>query len=376
MIRRLVSTLVVSVSLVALFSSCSGSGPASAPGIRSEVARLEPNDVSSVGDRIDADGRTEAQTARADDAIAPSSLPQSSVAANGTEESAPAVAKAKRPDIYDTNADAAASVAAALERAKKNNKRVLVMYGGNWCGWCYKLHDVFEKNREIAIPLRNEYERVMVDVGRFDKNMELATSYGADLKAHGVPYLTVLDADGKVLANQDTGELEDGPAHDPQKVKDFLTQWAVEPLDAEQVLSGALARAKQEDKRLFVHLGAPWCGWCHRLEDFLHDNAAFFEADYLLVKIDLDRMTHGKAVAEQLRGTLDGGIPWIAVLDSDGQKLVTSDGPAGNTGYPAEPQEIDHFIAMLQATAKHMNAEQVDQVRSVLSDAAKKYLSH
>jgi thiol-disulfide isomerase/thioredoxin len=138
------------------------------------------------------------------------------------------------------------------------------MFGGNWCGWCYKLHDVFEKNPETAAPLRSEYERVMVDVGKFDKNMDLAASYGADLKAQGVPFLTVLDGDGQVLKNQDTGSLEDGPVHDPQKVKEFLGQWAAKPLDAEQVLASSLARAKEEGKQLFVHLGAPWCGWCHK----------------------------------------------------------------------------------------------------------------
>jgi hypothetical protein len=102
-----------------------------------------------------------------------------------------------------------------------------------------------------------------------------------------------------------------------------------------------------------------------------------FDGDYITVKIDTDRMTHGRSVAEQLRGTPQGrgGIPWIAILDSKGEKLMTSDGPAGNIGYPAEPQEIEHFIAMLRATAKSMTSEQIGQVESLLTEAAKKYLA-
>ena len=41
-------------------------------------------------------------------------------------------------------------VAKAGERAKKDDKRILLMFGGDWCGWCHKLHDLFKTNREIA----------------------------------------------------------------------------------------------------------------------------------------------------------------------------------------------------------------------------------
>ena len=166
--------------------------------------------------------------------------------------------KPKRADIYDTRADAKAQIETALAKAKRDNKRVLLQFGGNWCSWCYKLHDVFNKNHEIASLLRNEYELVLVDIGQMDKNMELAESYGAELKKHGVPFLTVLEDGGQVVTNQNTGDLEDGPVHDIDKVKAFLQKWTPEPLDAEVVLTNALARAEAEKKRLLVHLGAPW----------------------------------------------------------------------------------------------------------------------
>jgi thiol-disulfide isomerase/thioredoxin len=291
------------------------------------------------------------------------------------QDATKAASESKRPHIYNTDADAAAEIAAAVSRAKAEHKRVLVIYGGNWCSWCYKLHDAFEKNREIAGVLRNEYERVLVDVGRFDKNMEIASGYGADLKTQGVPFLTVLDSEGNVLANHDTGSLEAGQEHDVQKVRKFLGQWTAEAQDANQVLASALAQAQSESKLLLVHLGAPWCGWCGRLEDFLHANSALFAADYIPLKIDIDRMTHGKELAEKLRGSSAGGIPWIAIMDAKGEKLITSDGPKGNVGYPAEPHEIEHFIAMLKTTAKHMTQEQIEHVQSLLAEAAKKYIA-
>lgn len=159
--------------------------------------------------------------------------------------------------IYNEEADAKAEIARAAEKARRDNKRVLLVYGGNWCGWCRKLHQAFTQNRDIARVLLYEYEVVRVDIGRFDKNLDIAEKYGSKIKK-GVPYLTVLGGDGEVLTHQETGVLEKEGSHDPGLVKTFLEKWRAEPLDAETVLEESLSRAKKEKKRLFVHLGAPW----------------------------------------------------------------------------------------------------------------------
>ena len=163
-----------------------------------------------------------------------------------------------RKAIYDEKADARVEIASAIASAKKNNKRVLLVYGGNWCGWCHKLHDVFSKDAAIRKILLYEYNVVFVDIGRFDKHMDIVQRYGADIKKAGVPFLTVLAGDGKLLANQDTGSLEAGDQHDRGKVRQFLQKWVAPPVDAEKTLRDSLARATKEKKRVLVHLGAPW----------------------------------------------------------------------------------------------------------------------
>ncbi|MHC5004354.1 MAG: thioredoxin family protein [Planctomycetota bacterium] len=172
-------------------------------------------------------------------------------------------AQDQRPDIYDETADARAVIDAAVARARKDNKHVLVQWGANWCGWCHLLHQHFRDQREVARKLLYEYEVVLVDVGRFDRNMELATSLGAELRGNGIPFLTVLDGEGRPLANQPTGPLEakiDGrPGHDPDKVLAFLTRHQAPPLAAESVLAAARDRAAKEGKLVFLHFGAPWC---------------------------------------------------------------------------------------------------------------------
>jgi thiol-disulfide isomerase/thioredoxin len=196
-------------------------------------------------------GGVAAMSSLADDPPKPSPGARGS---NGAQEQKPA---AKAP-IYDEKADAREQIAAATARARRDNKHVLVMFGGNWCGWCYKLHDLFQKDREIATLLRNEYELVMVDIGHSDKNRDIPKEYGADIAKHGVPFLTVLDATGKVKTNQNTSDLEAGPIHDRAKVQQFLSRWVAARANAEEVFRDARARAAKEQKRLLVHFGAPW----------------------------------------------------------------------------------------------------------------------
>jgi len=180
--------------------------------------------------------------------------------------SVPAVTRAQQaaggdgspPPVYDESADAAADLAAALETAAKENTRVLIQWGGNWCGWCVKLHELFRTDRAVAQKLRYEYEVVTVDIGRWDKNTELAAAYGADIRGSGVPFLTVLDAAGNVLANQETGSLEEGDHHDPARVLAFLERYQAPYPEAEALLADALRRAGREGKRLFLTFGAPW----------------------------------------------------------------------------------------------------------------------
>jgi uncharacterized protein YyaL (SSP411 family) len=275
-----------------------------------------------------------------------------------------------KPPIYDESADAKADIAAAVGRAKADNKRVLLDIGANWCGWCYLLHDVFDHDKQVHPIINAEYEVVMIDMGRTAKNSALLDSYGIDPK--GYPYLAVLDADNKLVTQQDTSALEDGPRHDPAKVAAFLNKWKAEPLDAERVMADAFTTAKQQDKRVLLHFGAPWCGWCRRLEAVFSQPpvADALSADFVVLKIDIDRMTHGKDVQKKYQ--TGAGIPWYAVLSpADGNVLVSSDiVPGANVGFPTKPEEVDHVVKMLSGDRKHMTEAQAQAIRDAFTKAA------
>jgi thiol-disulfide isomerase/thioredoxin len=287
----------------------------------------------------------------------------------------------KPAPIYDEKADAKSDIAAAVAHAKKENHRVLVQWGANWCGWCHRLHELFHADKDLAKELLYEYDVVLVDIGKWDKNMELATSYGADLKQSGVPYLTLLDGDGKVLLNQDSGFFETKdearPGHDPKKVLEFLKGHQAPYAKAQDLYDAALARAKAEDRRVFLHFGAPWCVWCRRLEAWMAsaDVAPILSKAFIDLKIDTERTIGG---SEMLTATLargsaaksgakpGGGIPWFAFLDSSGSLLADSDAAKGNVGFPSDPAEIEHFLAMLAKSGAKLSAAEVDQLKRTL----------
>lgn len=266
----------------------------------------------------------------------------------------------KRPDIYDKTADGEEQIAAALVEAKRDNKRVLLQFGANWCGWCHRLHDLFKKDRKVSKKLLYEYVVVLIDVEIIDgkpHNAQVNERFKNPTR-HGLPVLVVLDAAGKPLTTKDTAELEEGDHHDPAKVLAFLEKWQPKPLSADEVLSDALARAKSDGKRVFVHFSAPWCGWCRRLDAYLHrpEIERVFGKAFIPLKIDVDRMTGGKAMDEKYRGAKRGGIPFFVILDPDGKKLADSNGPDGrNVGHPAEPHEIAHFMKVVRQTAPQLD---------------------
>ena len=292
------------------------------------------------------------------------------------EEPAPTETKETktREPIYDPKANAKEQIDAALKLAKRDNKRVLVKFGGNWCGWCFKLHDVFTKHDVIAPLVDNEYQVVLVDV---DGNRELLESYGKGNAEHGFPFLTVLDAEGKVLVNQNTSDLEDGPKHDPKKVEEFLRKWVATKKNAADVLEQALAKARKNDKHVLVHFGAPWCGWCHRLTDLLAELDDDLNRDYVVVKIDTARMLMAKRSRRSCEAAKariqSGGIPWMVVLDAAGKALVTSDGPKGNIGCPYEPWEIEHFVSMLDKTRRGLGKDDLERIRARNENTVEKW---
>jgi thiol:disulfide interchange protein len=125
--------------------------------------------------------------------------------------------------IYSETADPKAEIEAALKQARAEHKRVILDFGGDWCGDCQVLDIYFHQDPNAEL-LAKHFILVHVWIGHFDANLDIPEKYGVPIKK-GVPALAVLDAHGKVLYSQATGEFSDMRYMQPQSVTEFLEKW-------------------------------------------------------------------------------------------------------------------------------------------------------
>ena len=126
---------------------------------------------------------------------------------------------------YDEHANADAAIAAAFDRAKKSHKRVLIDLGGNWCVDCVVLAN-FLQLPEMHRFMDAHYEIVSVDVGRFDRNLQIPARYGFTTRLKGVPTLLIATPDGKLVNGNDVFATADAHTMTPQFLADYLAKYA------------------------------------------------------------------------------------------------------------------------------------------------------
>jgi thioredoxin 1 len=129
-----------------------------------------------------------------------------------------------KKNIYPDDADAHAEIREAEQKAAAGHKRLLLVFGANWCYDCHVLDLAFQRP-DLAPVLAAGYELVHVDLGPDEKkNADLVKQFDVPLNK-GIPVLAVAESDGTLVISQKNGEFEDARSLAPQALLEFLNKW-------------------------------------------------------------------------------------------------------------------------------------------------------
>lgn len=124
---------------------------------------------------------------------------------------------------YDPKRDAARDIDDAVAEAKRSNRRILLVVGGEWCSWCHILDNYFAAHPHLKSVRDKNFVTVKVNFSDESPNEAVLSRYPP---AEGYPHIFVLDSGGKFLHSQGTAVLESGKSYDLEKMNHFLREWA------------------------------------------------------------------------------------------------------------------------------------------------------
>src|SRR6476620_7157767 len=128
-----------------------------------------------------------------------------------------------KTDLYPAAADAKQEIVAALTRAVSEKKRVILVFGANWCYDCHVLDRALHEGEAGKIA-RESFLIVHVDIGEADKNLDLVKKYKVPLEK-GVPAVVILNGGGDLLFSSVDGEFEAARRMMKKDLVMFLNHW-------------------------------------------------------------------------------------------------------------------------------------------------------
>lgn len=100
---------------------------------------------------------------------------------------------------------------------------MLLDFGADWCVDCVVLDELYSRSA-VAPVLAGNYHVVKVDVGEFDKNLDVAAEY-INLDTSGIPALVVITPAGEIAYASNDGEFATARTMDEQQLLTFLGRW-------------------------------------------------------------------------------------------------------------------------------------------------------
>ena len=128
-----------------------------------------------------------------------------------------------KTDLYPAGVDAKEEIDKALKQAVSDHKRVMLVFGGNWCYDCHVLDRALHEGAAGQI-MKENFVLVHVDIGEGNQNLDLLKKYKIPLEK-GVPAVAILSSDGSLLYSSGNGEFEAARKMIKKDLVAFLQEW-------------------------------------------------------------------------------------------------------------------------------------------------------
>jgi len=123
---------------------------------------------------------------------------------------------------YYPSADPEVDLKAASQLAMTENKKILMVIGGDWCSWCHVMTRFFTDNKPVRDLLLSKFHLLKINMSEANENQEFLSDY-PEIK--GYPHIFVLSATGELLSSVDTATLEKGRSYSELKFTELMSQY-------------------------------------------------------------------------------------------------------------------------------------------------------
>lgn len=112
-----------------------------------------------------------------------------------------------------------------INQSINNDKQPVVIFGGNWCPDCRILAGT------LAMPtikkfLQRYYRIIHIDIGRYDRNMELMNHLNIESKK-GVPRVVILNLKKEVLNSSTSSEWTSARERKQQEIFNYFQEYVI-----------------------------------------------------------------------------------------------------------------------------------------------------
>ena len=110
-----------------------------------------------------------------------------------------------------------------LKQIQNNNKKLVLLFGAEWCGDCKAL-EMHLANSTVFTALKNSFLFQKVDVGRFDKNILFNNKFQDPIDG-GIPAIVIIDKSEKILISTNSGYFSNARKMSASEVLKFFKKY-------------------------------------------------------------------------------------------------------------------------------------------------------